>query len=206
MRRSFSGYSSACIAPTNSAARESASPSFIAWSPATADGYGPKGKSIAAPCSRSHCPKEMPVNDFEAVEILLAEDSDADAELTMRALRKGSVVNNIVRVRDGVEALEFVFREGAFSQRRGGQPRLILLDLKMPRLGGIDVLRRLKADEKTKLIPVVILTSSAEEQDVLESYRLGVNSYLVKPVEFSAFTNIIAQTGLYWAVMNRIPG
>ena len=146
------------------------------------------------------------MNDFEAVEILLAEDSDADAELTMRALRKGSVVNNIVRVRDGVEALEFVFREGAYSQRRGGQPRLILLDLKMPRLGGIDVLRRLKADDKTKLIPIVVLTSSAEEQDVLESYRLGVNSYLVKPVEFSAFTNIITQTGLYWAVMNRIPG
>ena len=146
------------------------------------------------------------MNDFEAIEILLAEDSDADAELTMRALRKGSVVNNIVRVHDGVEALEFVFREGTFNQRRGGQPRLILLDLKMPRLGGIDVLRRLKADEKTKLIPVVVLTSSAEEQDVLESYKLGVNSYLVKPVEFSAFTNIIAQTGLYWAVMNRIPG
>jgi two-component system response regulator len=148
----------------------------------------------------------MPVNDFEAVEILLAEDSDADAELTMRALRKGSVVNNIVRVHDGVEALEFVFREGSYSQRRGGQPRLILLDLKMPRLGGIDVLRRLKADDKTKHIPVVVLTSSAEEHDVLESYRLGVNSYLVKPVEFSAFTNIITQTGLYWAIMNRIPG
>jgi two-component system response regulator len=146
------------------------------------------------------------VNDFEAVEILLAEDSDADAELTMRALRKGSVVNNIVRVHDGVEALEFVFREGSYSQRRGGQPRLILLDLKMPRLGGIDVLRRLKADDKTKHIPVVVLTSSAEEHDVLESYRLGVNSYLVKPVEFSAFTNIITQTGLYWAIMNRIPG
>jgi two-component system response regulator len=149
---------------------------------------------------------EMPVNDFEAVEILLVEDSDADAELTMRALRKGSVVNNIVRVHDGVEALEFVFREGSFSQRRGCQPRLILLDLKMPRLGGIDVLRRLKTDDKTKLIPIVVLTSSAEEQDVLESYRLGVNSYLVKPVEFSAFTQIITQTGLYWAVMNRIPG
>jgi two-component system, response regulator len=146
------------------------------------------------------------MDDFEAVEILLAEDSDADAELITRALRRGSVVNNIVRVLDGVEALEFVFREGAFSQRRGGQPRLILLDLKMPRLGGIDVLRRLKADEMTKLIPVVVLTSSAEEQDVLESYKLGVNSYLVKPVEFTAFTSIIAQTGLYWAVMNRIPG
>jgi two-component system response regulator len=145
------------------------------------------------------------VNDFEAVEILLVEDSDADAELILRALRKGNLVNRVVRLRDGVEALEFVFRRGAFSQRGGGQPRLILLDLKMPRLGGIDVLRRLKADERAKVIPVVMLTSSAEEQDVMESYKLGVNSYLVKPVEFSAFTSVITQTGLYWAVMNRTP-
>src|ERR1700682_3177240 len=148
---------------------------------------------------------EIEMNEFEAVEILLVEDSDADAEMTTRAIRKGNVVNRSVRVRDGVEALEFVFREGAYSQRSGGNPRLILLDLKMPRLGGIDVLRRLKADDRTKLIPVVVLTSSAEEQDVLTSYKLGVNSYLVKPVEFSAFTNVITQTGLYWAVMNRIP-
>jgi two-component system response regulator len=146
------------------------------------------------------------VDDFEAVEILLVEDSDADAELIIRALRKSSLVNKVVRLRDGVEAIEFVFREGAFNQRSGGQPRLILLDLKMPRLGGIDVLRRLKADERAKMIPVVVLTSSAEEQDVLDSYKLGVNSYLVKPVEFSAFTSVITQTGLYWAVMNRIPG
>ncbi len=145
------------------------------------------------------------MDDFEAVEILLVEDSDADAELIIRALRKSSLVNKVVRLRDGVEAIEFVFREGTFSQRRGGQPRLILLDLKMPRLGGIDVLRRLKADERAKLIPVVVLTSSAEEQDELDSYKLGVNSYLVKPVEFSAFTSVITQTGLYWAVMNRIP-
>src|SRR6267378_7105765 len=145
------------------------------------------------------------MDDFGAVDILLVEDSDADAEMTIRALRKRSLVNKLVRVRDGVEALEFVFREGAFGQRSGGQPKLILLDLKMPRLGGIDVLRRLKADDRTKLIPVVVLTSSAEEQDVLTSYKLGVNSYLVKPVEFSAFTSVITQTGLYWAVMNRIP-
>jgi two-component system response regulator len=145
------------------------------------------------------------MDEFEAVEILLVEDSDADAELIIRALRKSSLVNKVVRLRDGVEAIEFVFREGAFSRRSGGQPRLILLDLKMPRLGGIDVLRRLKADERTKLIPVVVLTSSAEEQDVVTSYKLGVNSYLVKPVEFSAFTSVITQTGLYWAVMNRIP-
>jgi two-component system response regulator len=146
------------------------------------------------------------VDDYEAVEILLVEDSDADAELITRALRKSSVVNRVVRLRDGVEALEFVFHEGSFSKRTGGHPRLILLDLKMPRLGGIDVLRRLKGDERTAMIPVVVLTSSAEEQDVINSYKLGVNSYLVKPVEFSAFTSVIHQAGLYWAVMNRIPG
>jgi two-component system response regulator len=148
---------------------------------------------------------EAVMTDFEAVEILLVEDNDADAEMTSRALRKGNVVNHVVRLHDGVEALEFLFREGTFVERRGAQPRLILLDLKMPRLGGIDVLRRLKSDDRTKMIPVVVLTSSAEESDVIESYQLGVNSYLVKPVEFSAFTSVINQTGLYWAVMNRIP-
>lgn len=145
------------------------------------------------------------MDEFEAVEILLVEDSDADAELIMRALRKGNLVNKVVRVHDGVEALDFVFRAGVFAKRGIGQPRLILLDLKMPRLGGIDVLKRLKSDEQAKLIPVVVLTSSAEEQDVRESYELGVNSYLVKPVAFVDFTNVITQTGLYWAVMNRIP-
>jgi two-component system response regulator len=145
------------------------------------------------------------MDDFEAVEILLVEDSDADAELIARALRKGNIVNRVVRVRDGVEALEFVFREGAFKERSSEQPRLILLDLKMPRLSGLDVLRRLKADARTGLIPVVVLTSSAEEQDVIESYKLGVNSYLVKPVAFADFATVIGQTGLYWAVLNRVP-
>jgi two-component system, response regulator len=145
------------------------------------------------------------MDDFEAIEILLVEDSDADAELVLRALRKGGVVNKVMRLRDGVEAMDFLFREGAFNQRSGGQPRLVLLDLKMPRLGGIDVLRRLKVDERTRMIPVVVLTSSAEEQDVAESYRLGVNSYLVKPVEFTAFTSVITKAGLYWAVMNQAP-
>lgn len=145
------------------------------------------------------------MDDIDAIEILLVEDSDADAELVVRALRKSHVAGKVARLRDGVEALEFLFREGAFSERRGGQPRLVLLDLKMPRLGGIDVLRRLKADERTRAIPVVVLTSSAEKQDVAESYELGVNSYLVKPVEFSAFSGVVAQTGLYWTVMNRVP-
>lgn len=145
------------------------------------------------------------MDEFTTVDILLVEDSDADAEMIVRALRKGSVVNQLVRVRDGVEALEFVFREGNFAQRINGQPKLILLDLKMPRLGGIDVLRRLKADERTKVIPIAMLTSSAEERDIVESYNLGVNSYLVKPVNFSTFTDVVSQAGLYWAVMNRLP-
>jgi two-component system, response regulator len=145
------------------------------------------------------------MDDFGAVDILLVEDSDPDAEMTTRALRKGGLVNNLVRVRDGVEALEFVFREGPWSNRGGTQPKLILLDLKMPRLGGIDVLRRLKSDQRTRALPVVMLTSSAEEQDIVESYNLGVNSYLVKPVEFPAFVELVARLGMYWAVMNRLP-
>ena len=145
------------------------------------------------------------MDNFETVEILLVEDSDADAELILRALRKGNIVNRVIRVRDGVEALDFVFREGTYKDRHGEQLRLILLDLKMPRLSGLDVLRRLKADDKAKQIPVVVLTSSAEEQDVAESYKLGVNSYLVKPVAFADFTDVITHTGLYWAVMNRVP-
>ncbi|HWJ34793.1 MAG TPA: response regulator [Steroidobacteraceae bacterium] len=145
------------------------------------------------------------MHEFEAVDILLVEDNDADAEMTTRALRRGNVVNRLMRVRDGVEALEFVFREGTFIQRGGSQPKLILLDLKMPKLGGIEVLRRLKGDDRTKMIPVVMLTSSAEERDIVESYGLGVNSYLVKPVNFSTFTDVVSQAGLYWAVMNRLP-
>src|SRR5207244_2117813 len=142
---------------------------------------------------------------FGAVDILLVEDSDADAELTTRALRRGGLVNKLVRVRDGVEALEFVFREGPWSARGGAQPKLVLLDLKMPRLGGIDVLRHLKSDQRTQSLPVVMLTSSAEEQDVAESYHLGVNSNLVKPVAFTAFVELVAHLGTYWAVMNRLP-
>jgi two-component system response regulator len=145
------------------------------------------------------------MNEFEAVDILLVEDSDADAEMIIRALRKGGVANKLMRVRDGVEALDFMFREGAFTDRSGIQPRLILLDLKMPRLGGIDVLRRLKANDMTKTTPVVMLTSSAEERDIVESYHLGVNSYLVKPVNFLMFTDVVSQAGLYWAVVNRLP-
>jgi two-component system response regulator len=145
------------------------------------------------------------MDELAAADILLAEDSDADAELTIRALRKGNLLNKVVRVRDGVEALEYLFREGEFLKRPGGNPKLLLLDMKMPRLGGLDVLRRLRADERTKLIPVVVLTSSAEDRDIIETYQVGVNSYLVKPVDFAEFTRVVVQVGLYWAVLNRLP-
>jgi two-component system, response regulator len=145
------------------------------------------------------------MDELAAADILLVEDSDADAELTIRALRKGNLLNRVVRVRDGVEALEYLFQEGEFLKRPGGNPKLVLLDMKMPRLGGLDVLRRLKVDERTRLIPVVVLTSSAEDRDIIESYQVGVNSYLVKPVDFAEFTQVVAQVGLYWAVLNRQP-
>lgn len=145
------------------------------------------------------------MDKIDSVEILLAEDSDADAEMTTRALLKGRITHRVFRVHDGVEALEFIFRTGAFSRRPDRPPKVILLDLKMPRIGGIEVLRRLKADERTKLIPVVMLTSSAEQQDVFTSYQLGVNSYLVKPMDFSAYSAIVAQAGAYWSTFNRVP-
>jgi two-component system, response regulator len=145
------------------------------------------------------------MDEVGTADILLAEDSDADAELTLRALRKGNLVNKVLRVRDGVEALAYLFREGEFANRPGSNPKLVLLDMKMPRLGGLDVLRRLRGDERTKFIPVVVLTSSAEDRDIIESYHLGVNSYLVKPVNFAEFTHVVAHVGLYWAVLNRMP-
>ena len=143
--------------------------------------------------------------DLQEVEILLVEDNASDAELTMRALRKSNLANRMVWVQDGEEALEFMFCEGRYHGRGGGQPRLILLDLKLPKVDGTEVLGRLKRDPRTQTVPVVMITSSAEERDIVESYKLGVNSYLVKPVAFSSFIDVVAQAGLYWAVMNRTP-
>jgi CheY-like chemotaxis protein len=145
------------------------------------------------------------MHDLEVVEILLVEDSETDAEMTLRALAKGNVANKIMWVKDGVEALEFIECTGAYSQRPKHNPRLILLDIKMPRLDGIEVLRRLKSDDSTRMIPVVILTSSAEERDVVETYRLGVNSFLVKPVDFKEFVEVVSHTGLFWMAMNKVP-
>jgi two-component system, response regulator len=139
------------------------------------------------------------------VDILLAEDADTDAEMIIRALKKMNGPTTYARVRDGVEALEFMFREGSFSARTSAHPKLVLLDLKMPRLGGLDVLRRLKTEDATKTVPVVMLTSSAEERDIVASYRCGANSYLVKPVNFASFTDVVSQAGWYWSAINRVP-
>jgi len=145
------------------------------------------------------------VTGFEQVEILLVEDNPTDAELTMRALKKKNLANNLVWVKDGEEALDFIHCRGRYKDRVNGTPKLILLDLKLPKIDGIEVLRDLKADIKTRTVPVVMLTSSQEERDIVESYQLGVNSYIVKPVDFDKFLEMVSQVGLYWSLMNKVP-
>lgn len=145
------------------------------------------------------------MSGFQSVEILLVEDDPADAELTLRALRRKHLANNVNWVKDGVEALNFIFRRGEYAGRNNHQPRLILLDLKLPKVDGIEVLRQLKSNDETRTIPVVMLTSSAEESDVVKSYKLGVNSYIVKPVDFEQFGETVANAGLYWMLMNKAP-
>jgi CheY-like chemotaxis protein len=145
------------------------------------------------------------MDKFEQVDILLVEDDPADAELAMRALRKGKLANHITWVKDGAEALDFIFRRGAHSGRPDQNPRLILLDLKLPKVDGIEVLRQIKGEERTRLIPVVMVTSSAEARDIAKSYELGVNSYVVKPVEFEQFSETVAKAGFYWMLVNKTP-
>jgi CheY-like chemotaxis protein len=142
-------------------------------------------------------------SDFRAVEILLVEDSDEDAELTLRALQKHRLANLVYRVADGEEALEFLFSNGRYAERQGTLPRVVLLDLKLPKLNGMEVLERIRSDARTKPTPVVVLTSSAEDRDLAQCYRLGVNSYIVKPVDFEGFFKAVEQLGLYWALLNQ---
>ena len=142
----------------------------------------------------------------EDVEILLVEDNPNDVELTMRALQKQNLANKVFVVKDGAEALDFMFAKGAFAQRKiENRPKVILLDLKLPKVDGIEVLRRIKADERTKHTPVVMLTSSQEERDVTDTYNLGVNSYIVKPVDFSNFVHAVSELGIYWHMLNKVP-
>jgi CheY-like chemotaxis protein len=143
--------------------------------------------------------------EFEQVEILLVEDNPRDAELTQRALHRGGIANRLLWVKDGEEALDYLFRRGAYAQREDRHPRLVLLDLKMPRVDGIEVLQAVKSDEHTRRIPIVVMTSSQEEQDLARSYDLGVNSYVVKPLDFAAITELVRQAGYYWLAINRTP-
>jgi two-component system response regulator len=133
------------------------------------------------------------------VEILLVEDNPNDAELAIRALKKNNLANHLLHLENGQEALDFLFEE------KNRMPKLILLDLKMPKVDGLEVLRRLKSDEKKKVIPVVVLTSSKEESDIVETYKLGVNAYIVKPVDFDQFVKAVAQLGLFWLLLNQPP-
>jgi CheY-like chemotaxis protein len=140
------------------------------------------------------------------IEILLVEDNQDDIELTLHALRKENLANNIHVTRDGEEALEFLFCNGAHADRSfDSPPRLVLLDLKLPKVDGMEVLRRLKGDPRTRTIPVVILTSSREERDLVNSYGLGANSYIQKPVDFEQFRETVKSMGLYWLVINQMP-
>jgi two-component system response regulator len=141
-----------------------------------------------------------------SIEILLVEDNPNDVELTLHALKKNNLTNRVHIVRDGAEALEYLFGSGAYAGRDiNHAPKVILLDLKLPKVDGKEVLRRIKSDERTRSIPVVVLTSSREERDIVESYRLGVNSYITKPVDFEQFTEAVRQLGLYWLLLNQPP-
>ncbi|MGV8941089.1 MAG: response regulator [Lysobacter sp.] len=140
------------------------------------------------------------------VDILLVEDSVADAEMTLRTLKRNGVANRVEWVRDGADAVDYLFSEGNYVDRRSGMPKLVLLDLKMPRMDGLQVLARMKAHPSTKTVPVVMMTSSREEGDVVACYALGVNSYVVKPVDFNDFAATVVQVGLYWLMTNESAG
>ncbi len=140
------------------------------------------------------------------VEILLVEDNPSDVELALHALEKHNITNRIEVVRDGAEALDYIFCTGPYAHRRiADMPKLILLDLKLPKVNGLEVLERIKSDPRTKRIPVVVLTSSREERDIVQSYQLGVNSYIAKPVDFDQFAEAVRQLGLYWLLLNEPP-
>ncbi len=139
------------------------------------------------------------------IEILLVEDNPDDLELTLHALRQENLANQIVIARDGEEALDFLFRRGAHARTTGPPPKMVLLDIKLPKVDGLEVLRQIKSDERTKNIPVVILTSSKEERDVMNGYKLGVNSYIQKPVDFDQFRATVKKLGFYWVVINHPP-
>jgi two-component system response regulator len=146
------------------------------------------------------------MDNLNEVEILLVEDNPRDAEMTLRALKRHNLTNNVHWVKDGAEAIDFLFATGSYADRNiFRKPKVILLDLKLPKVSGIEVLKQIKADERTRVIPVAVLTSSKEDQDLDECYQHGVNSYIVKPVEFESFVKAVADLGLYWLLLNQPP-
>jgi two-component system, response regulator len=143
---------------------------------------------------------------FHDVDLLLVEDNPDDAGLVIRELKKNNLCNNLIHLHDGAEALDFLFVKGKYADRKiEDRPKVILLDLKMPKVDGLQVLRAIRGDERTKLIPVVMMTSSREERDVVESYRLGVNAYVVKPVGFDNFCRAVSELGMFWLLVNQPP-
>lgn len=146
------------------------------------------------------------MNKHTEIEILLVEDNPRDAEMTLRAMRKHNLANHIVHAKDGQEALDWLFGAGDYAGRDPNvHPKVVLLDLKLPKVDGLEVLRAIRGDERTRLMPVVVMTSSQEQRDVIESYKLGVNSYVVKPVDFDAFSTAVADLGHYWLLVNQEP-
>lgn len=146
------------------------------------------------------------MENLNVVEILIVEDNPNDAEMALRALKKNKLTNNVLVVEDGEQALNFIFCKGEYSDRTNESvPKMILLDLKLPKVDGLEVLKEVKSNPETKMIPVIVLTSSKEERDIVESYKLGVNSYIVKPVDFDKFVDAVRDLGLYWLLLNESP-
>src|SRR2546426_2412529 len=206
MPTSSSGFSSGCITRASSKAPASGWPMSGASFNATGAAPGPKERWMSAQLFASHSLlARRRAMMTELKRILLAEDNPKDVELTLTALEEHNLANEVVVVSDGAEALDYLYGRGKFKIRTGNHPAVILLDLKMPKVDGMEVLRTIKKDDNFKTIPVVILTSSREEKDVVESYKLGVNAYVVKPVDFQQFVDAVKELGAFWAIINESP-
>jgi two-component system, response regulator len=183
---------------------------LVAVEPGAGSGGGFSGRRASSPgahrLTRHNLAEGIPLENCSEVEILLVEDNPYDAELTTRALRSKGLANKLLTFSDGVEALDFLFGTGVYVGRNlAERPKVILLDLKLPRINGLEVLEKIRDDARTRMIPVVILTSSQEESDIVRSYNLGVNSYMVKPVDFDKFFQAVEDLGLYWLLLNKVP-